>query len=57
MGNSQTAYETAGSTSNGFPKRHEDEADSPLTSLTKQQIEEKFVEIVVSRTRVRGGGT
>ncbi len=51
MGNSQTAYESAGSTSNGSFKRHEredDEAEAPLTSLTREQIEHKFVEIVVS---------
>ena len=48
MGNSQTVYETAGSTSNGRIKSDDDEFDSPIASLTKQQIEEKFVEIVVS---------
>ena len=49
MGNSPVSYET--STHNGGIRRQPESVDSPLESLSKAEVDEKFAQIVV-RIRV-----
>jgi len=52
MGNSPVSYET--STHNGGIRRQPESVDSPLESLSKAEVDEKFAQIVV-RTCSRTG--